>query len=390
MALRDPRKIITPDAFTVAPDLLGIGLARPARRLLAIAIDGIMIAIFSNLGGKVLFALGAGVMLWRAGTARTPGPGDESLPDRRWVRNGLRVAGAVALVVFVWTAYDWVSTRAKKMAVAPGVTVNVDKDNDDKDDDSTNTNLAKYDLGLGDWRAVALMSRFERADDSAAAAPFADSIALRVRDKPDSVHAELAGGILEALSDAPGAPALQAALAPLLPVDSLANADSLQRELGQLRGQVKTLRTQNGKLRSEAKDADEGFSVKRIFKSVSDVLGFGLGWSALYFTAFTLLMRGQTPGKKLLGIRVIRLDGRPITGWIAFERFGGYAAAAATGLLGFAQILWDRNRQGIHDKVAETVVIREHRGVPTRPLDAIGGAQASRPLRSPPPSSAGH
>ena len=43
----------------------------------------------------------------------------------------------------------------------------------------------------------------------------------------------------------------------------------------------------------------------------------------------------------------------------SFSRFGGYAAGLATGLLGFLQILWDPNRQGIQDQIAGTVVIRE-------------------------------
>jgi hypothetical protein len=48
-----------------------------------------------------------------------------------------------------------------------------------------------------------------------------------------------------------------------------------------------------------------------------------------------------------------------MTLWSAFERFGGYAAGLLTGLLGFAQVYWDRNRQAIHDKITETVVIRD-------------------------------
>lgn len=60
-----------------------------------------------------------------------------------------------------------------------------------------------------------------------------------------------------------------------------------------------------------------------------------------------------------MGIRIIRLDGQQIGWWAAFERFGGYAAGVATGLLGFAQISWDRNRQAVQDKISETVVIRD-------------------------------
>lgn len=91
----------------------------------------------------------------------------------------------------------------------------------------------------------------------------------------------------------------------------------------------------------------------------ADDLGFGFGWIGLYFTAFLALWHGQTPGKRLLGIRVLRLDGKPLGGWSAFQRFGGYAAGFATGLLGFAQVFWDRNRQAVHDKICETVVVRD-------------------------------
>ena len=53
-----------------------------------------------------------------------------------------------------------------------------------------------------------------------------------------------------------------------------------------------------------------------------------------------------------------RLGSERIGWWAAFERFGGYSASVITGLLGFAQILWDRNRQALHDKISETVVVR--------------------------------
>ena len=85
-------------------------------------------------------------------------------------------------------------------------------------------------------------------------------------------------------------------------------------------------------------------------------VGLGLGWWTMYFAILMPWMNGQTPGKRALGIRVVRLDGQPVTWWHAFERAGGYAAGLATGTLGFAQIYWDPNRQAIHDKIAGTVV----------------------------------
>jgi uncharacterized RDD family membrane protein YckC len=76
-----------------------------------------------------------------------------------------------------------------------------------------------------------------------------------------------------------------------------------------------------------------------------------------YFTTFISLGKGQTLGKRLLGIKVIQLDGSPLSLWDSFGRYGGYGAGIATGLLGFIQIYWDPNKQAIHDKISATVVI---------------------------------
>lgn len=86
-------------------------------------------------------------------------------------------------------------------------------------------------------------------------------------------------------------------------------------------------------------------------------LGLSFGWAALYFSVLTAVWHGQTPGKKLLNIRVVQLDGTPLSIWDSFGRYGGYGAGLATGLLGFIQIYWDANRQAIHDKISSTIVI---------------------------------
>ena len=70
------------------------------------------------------------------------------------------------------------------------------------------------------------------------------------------------------------------------------------------------------------------------------------------------LTRGRSLGKALLGLRIVRLDGRPLTWWNAFCRAGGYSASAATALLGFLEMIWDLNRQTLHDRIAATVVLR--------------------------------
>jgi hypothetical protein len=53
-----------------------------------------------------------------------------------------------------------------------------------------------------------------------------------------------------------------------------------------------------------------------------------------------------------------------MTLWASFERAGGYAAGLFTGLMGYAQVYWDRNRQAIQDKISETVVVRDPGATP--------------------------
>ncbi|MGI2071768.1 RDD family protein [Shewanella baltica] len=121
---------------------------------------------------------------------------------------------------------------------------------------------------------------------------------------------------------------------------------------------TKTVPSPSTRVKS-ADDDDESttHSVIAWVKGFMSDMGLGFGWAAFYFTVFTARFDGQTLGKKMLGIRVIQLDGAKISLWAAFGRYGGYAAGFTTGLLGFMQIFWDANRQGIQDKISSTVVI---------------------------------
>jgi uncharacterized RDD family membrane protein YckC len=77
----------------------------------------------------------------------------------------------------------------------------------------------------------------------------------------------------------------------------------------------------------------------------------------LYFTLITWLMKGRTPGKKLMRIKVLHLNGTPLKPWHTFERAGGYTASLATLGLGFADAIWHPNRQTVHDRISGTVVV---------------------------------
>lgn len=107
----------------------------------------------------------------------------------------------------------------------------------------------------------------------------------------------------------------------------------------------------------DSKPKQPVYSIIEWAKGIVNDLGLGLGWATFYFTAFTALWQGQTMGKKLLGIKVLQLDGTPLSLWDSFGRYGGYGAGLATGLIGFIQIYWDPNKQAIHDKISSTVVI---------------------------------
>ena len=74
---------------------------------------------------------------------------------------------------------------------------------------------------------------------------------------------------------------------------------------------------------------------------------------ALFFWSTT----GQTPGKAVMGLRIVRLDGRPMTLWTAIVRLVGYSISLATAGLGFLLALSDNRRQALHDKIAHTCVI---------------------------------
>lgn len=84
-----------------------------------------------------------------------------------------------------------------------------------------------------------------------------------------------------------------------------------------------------------------------------------------YFIFFEWLWNGQTPGKKLLKLRVIREDGRPITLWEAiarnllriFDAIPGFVIPIYS--IGLVSIFKSSRDQRIGDLFAGTVVVRE-------------------------------
>ena len=90
-----------------------------------------------------------------------------------------------------------------------------------------------------------------------------------------------------------------------------------------------------------------------------------LFWIVAPFVYYTILHgrpRGQTLGKRLLGIRVTGIDLQPIGYGRAFGRALIasllWIACYLPGILDALWPLWDERKQALHDKVANSIVVR--------------------------------
>ena len=108
---------------------------------------------------------------------------------------------------------------------------------------------------------------------------------------------------------------------------------------------------------------------------VSVLVAVSLG-SLAVFAAYVIwwlftLRRGQTPGKQLVGIRVIKSNGE-ITGWgYTFLRelvikglVGGFLSGMSAGIYWVVDHLWplfDSDRQALHDEMVDTLVVQDRR-----------------------------
>ena len=68
--------------------------------------------------------------------------------------------------------------------------------------------------------------------------------------------------------------------------------------------------------------------------------------------------RGQTPGKMLLRLKIVRIDGSDIDWGVAVIRFLSYIMSVVLLFIGYLWVAFDAYKQGLHDKMADTYVIR--------------------------------
>jgi uncharacterized RDD family membrane protein YckC len=88
---------------------------------------------------------------------------------------------------------------------------------------------------------------------------------------------------------------------------------------------------------------------------------YSVVYLVLFFGLSVYLGNGRTIGKRVMGIRVVSIVHHRMGLWHSIERALGYGASALEFGFGFAQYFIHPNRRTVHDRMAETIVIRDQR-----------------------------
>lgn len=87
--------------------------------------------------------------------------------------------------------------------------------------------------------------------------------------------------------------------------------------------------------------------------------GISTLFQAVYFTYFwSAAGKGQTLGSRALNIRVVKTDGSYLDYVGAFLRYIGFVISCVVFLLGVIWAAFDAQKQGWHDKIAGTYVVK--------------------------------
>lgn len=89
---------------------------------------------------------------------------------------------------------------------------------------------------------------------------------------------------------------------------------------------------------------------------------YSLLYTVIFFGLSLYWGNGRTLGKRIMKIRVVSLRHHRLSLWHCMERALGYGASAAELGFGFFQYFIHPNRQTVHDRIAETIVISDRPG----------------------------
>ncbi|HYI16956.1 MAG TPA: RDD family protein [Thermomicrobiales bacterium] len=119
---------------------------------------------------------------------------------------------------------------------------------------------------------------------------------------------------------------------------------------------------------------------------VLGIVTLGIGW---LIWALIVHKDGMTPGKQLLGMRVVKTDTGLATSWMyTFLREWIVKDIIIFGTLGIGLlwILWDSQNQTLYDKILGTVVVDDRQGLTLAPkrrlaLQTISVSETATPAR---------
>jgi uncharacterized RDD family membrane protein YckC len=86
---------------------------------------------------------------------------------------------------------------------------------------------------------------------------------------------------------------------------------------------------------------------------------YSIVYLVLFFGASLYVGNGRTVGKRVMGIRVLSVVHDHISLWHSIERALGYGASTLEAGFGFLQYFIHPNRRTVHDRIAETIVVKE-------------------------------
>ena len=81
-----------------------------------------------------------------------------------------------------------------------------------------------------------------------------------------------------------------------------------------------------------------------------------LGASA-YYEAWFLVKKGATPGKMILGLKVIRARGGTFTWGLAIGRYFAFVMSGLLLYFGYIMAGWDEEKRALHDRICDTRVV---------------------------------
>lgn len=378
----ETRQVLTPFAFKIDHSLFGVRLADPWRRLVALLIDLLFVAILSDAPGELL-AIVIAITIFRLGSKKRAKQLGKVRGNKR--RAIMRFIAAFIVFIVLLNLLPKAINDAEDALGDDNNTAPLVKGANEEVGLTQTIELSALAIGVAN-----LLDESECNDVEclyAELSPFIDGIAdINVNEnvhhtaieqmvENTTLESEEQSVLQERLMAdykayvASGAIENTELKAPVLANENVRDANYHAEkyenigdvnaggkfnysEIGLSKEQIEAL----DKLDNEQNDKPT-YSIVKLVRGIIDDLGLGFGWAAFYFTVFTALWQGQTPGKRLLRIKVLQLDGTPLSMWDSFGRYGGYGAGIATGMLGFIQIFWDANRQMIHDQISATVVI---------------------------------